>query len=276
MEMNVENITPQLAIEYLKKNTNNYRGKINRGLVARYAEDMKAGKWELNGEAICFGKDGMLKNGQHRLAAIALAGIPVLMSVVRGVDDSVQIYDVGSNRTVNQIACASDVLVSKVISAAASIIVNNFGPQIKGKTVDYIRQNVGELKRAERISGVNNGKCSRASCLVAAYLMLRNNVMPSYEVELFFTIFQTGKTIGTDGYETSAPLVVRRMYEERKRETSQRSQRELLDILVQALMDFHGGKSRTMAYKVSTPLRFLGIATYIERVVAFACRHPSP
>jgi len=256
MEMVIENITPQLAIEYLKKNTNNYRGKINRMLVARYAEDMKAGKWELNGEAIVFGKDGKLKNGQHRLAGVALAGVTVPMTVIRGVDDSVQIYDVGSNRTVNQIASANDILVSKVIAAAGSIIVNNFGQQVKGKTVDYIQKNVGELRRAERLSGVNNGRCSRSSCVVAAYLMLRNNVMPSYEVELFFTIFQTGKTTGTDGYETSAPLVAGRMYDERKRESSQRAQKELLDILVQALTDFHEGKSRTMAYKVSEPFSF--------------------
>jgi hypothetical protein len=255
MELKVEKITPAIAVQYLKANKDNYR-KINRGTVNRYAEDMKAGKWELNGEAIIFGANGILKNGQHRLAAIALAGIPVMMTVIRGVEDDVRIFDVGGNRTVNQIASANDVAVSKSLAAAASIIVNNFGQQIKGKTVDYVRQNVSELSRAERISGVKNGGFKKASCIVAIYLMLRNGVMPSYEAELFMKVFQSGETFGTDGYETSSALVARRMFEQRRKEISQRAQKEQLDILCQAMTDFHEGKVRVQAYKVSEPFSF--------------------
>ena len=82
--MTVENITPEKAREYLKTNTDNYR-KISRAKAAIYAREMKAGKWELNGEGIMFAEDGTLKNGQHRLAAILMAGIPVRMTVIRGI-----------------------------------------------------------------------------------------------------------------------------------------------------------------------------------------------
>ena len=49
----VEKITPEKAKEYLRANTNNYR-KLSRATVKKYAEDMKNGKWELNGESIVF------------------------------------------------------------------------------------------------------------------------------------------------------------------------------------------------------------------------------
>ena len=98
IEMTVEKITPEIAAEYLKVNVKNYR-KLQRPVMKRYAEDMKAGRWELNGEPIVFDNNGMLKNGQHRLAAVILAGATVEMVVVRGVDESVTAYDLNSVRT---------------------------------------------------------------------------------------------------------------------------------------------------------------------------------
>ena len=71
----VEKITPELAREYLKKNTDNYR-KLARGTVRNYAEDIKNGRWELNGETIVFAESGVLQDGQHRLAAIIQANKP--------------------------------------------------------------------------------------------------------------------------------------------------------------------------------------------------------
>lgn len=52
-----EVITPQRASEYLKKNTNNYR-KARMSDVNQYACDMKAGRWQFNGESIKFSKRG--------------------------------------------------------------------------------------------------------------------------------------------------------------------------------------------------------------------------
>lgn len=40
MEMKVERITPQMALEYLKANIGNYR-KLSKARVALYAKDMR-------------------------------------------------------------------------------------------------------------------------------------------------------------------------------------------------------------------------------------------
>ena len=53
----MEIITPQIASEYLAKNTNNYR-VLSKSKVDVYAEDMRNGNWQENGEGIAFGEDG--------------------------------------------------------------------------------------------------------------------------------------------------------------------------------------------------------------------------
>lgn len=261
MEMTVEKITPEKARQYLKANKDNYR-RLSRTTVNRYAEDMKAGKWELNGEGIMFDENGILKNGQHRLAAIAQAGIAVEMTVIRGVANDVKLYDSGSVRTVSQIASNAGMQVDKRIASVANIIVNNFQPQVRGKTVDYIRKNISELQRAARCS-IGSGNYARAGNVAAAYLMLRTKTMPSYEVELFFHILQTGKTDGAEGYETSSPLIARRMMDERKGQSGQRSQKECMDIVTQAMLDFHNGYKRETSYKVAEPFSY---ETYLTQV----------
>jgi hypothetical protein len=81
-------ITPQLAVEWLEKNTLNRN--INQYRVYSYANDMKLGQWKLNGDTIRFAKDGTLLDGQHRLWAIVEAGIPVTMMVVFDLDEDVR------------------------------------------------------------------------------------------------------------------------------------------------------------------------------------------
>jgi hypothetical protein len=179
----------------------------------------------------------------------------VEMTVIRGVADDVQLFDSGSNRTVKQIVSNGGIAVDGKLTAAASIIVNNFQPQVKGKTVDYIKKNIGELQRAARCS-VSSGNYQRAGNVAAAYLMLRTGTMPSYEVELFFKVLQTGKTDCTEGYEPSGALIARKMLDERKKQSGQRAQKECLDIITQALLDFHNGYKRETNYKVAEPFSY--------------------
>lgn len=98
MKVDVETITPKMAEEYLKHN------KINRALkdkrVTSYANDMKDDAWQLNGEAIRFNNSGDLIDGQHRLNAIIRANKPIQMVVMRGINDTVSVYDRGVNRNV--------------------------------------------------------------------------------------------------------------------------------------------------------------------------------
>lgn len=58
--------------------------------VAEYARDMASGRWAQNGEAIKFDRNGVLLDGQHRLAAIVASGVPVAMLVVTGLAPETQ------------------------------------------------------------------------------------------------------------------------------------------------------------------------------------------
>lgn len=264
IKMATEMITPEKAKEYLKKNVDNYR-KISRQKVTLYAEEMKAGKWQLNGEGIMFDESGKLKNGQHRLAAIMMAGIPVEMTVITGVDTKVMIYDNGQNRSTRQMASASGYGdVSGTEAAVATAIVGCFDNKVpKGKVLDWLKDYYAEINRAYRICGANNRKnlASRVGCVLTTYMMLHVKNMPSYKLELFFKVFNSGNVIGTDGYEPSSALVARRMFEERYKASAanKRILMEQVEILTMALADFDSGKTRQMNYKVPENMACVGM-----------------
>lgn len=94
----IVSVTPQLAEAWLGKNTHNRN--VRPRVVDAYARDMARGDWKLNGEAIKFGADGVLLDGQHRLHAIVRAGVTVPVLVVTGLPSDTQTtMDTGAKRT---------------------------------------------------------------------------------------------------------------------------------------------------------------------------------
>lgn len=261
VETIVELITPAKAREYLKANTNNYR-KLSRATVRSYAEEMKNERWELNGEPIVFSKSGVLKDGQHRLAAIILSGKSVHINVTRGVDDSVSIYNVGKRRTNSDIARAEGFDIDSTIMAVANIIVNAFAGSKGGtRVIKYAEAHIDELNRAMRIACYGTGsKTKNAPSIAAAYLMLRNQLLPCYEVELFFRLMNDFSYTFADGYEISPALIAQRMFDERgTKHSGYQIQKERLEILTMAMLDFHKGVKREQKYKIQEPFKFMDI-----------------
>jgi len=78
-----ETITPSIAEAMLGYNSENRN--INHRRVAVIRDDILADRWEFNGDAIRFDENGIMIDGQHRLAAIVMAGKSVASLVVRGV-----------------------------------------------------------------------------------------------------------------------------------------------------------------------------------------------
>lgn len=86
-------VTPELAAKWLERNTRNR--VLRMPVVIRYANDMRAGRWMVTGDAIAFDKNGAIINGQHRLWAVFESGMTVRMlvcfdlepEVVRVLDD---------------------------------------------------------------------------------------------------------------------------------------------------------------------------------------------
>lgn len=257
LTMEVEDIGPAKAKEYMKLNIHNPRhSNMSRSVIKKYADLMKAGLWELNGEAIEFDEDGFLKNGQHRLAAIIMSGVTVRIAVIRGISNDVTIYDGGFIRTV-----AQNVGCNPAITSTANLIVNNFR-QYKGHgfTERYIRENMAELERAFRITCYGSGpaiKSKCAPCIAATYLALRTEEIPSYELELFFRIFNSRGNCHSDGYDISPAIVARKMFDDRGSFSSgYQIQKEKLEIMVLAIQDFHNGVHRDENYRISEPFHF--------------------
>jgi len=77
-------IGPTQAKQLLKKNANNFR-KLSQNKVRTYAHDMINGNWHLNGHVISISKEGVLLNGQHRLAAVVLSGKKIKLNILYNV-----------------------------------------------------------------------------------------------------------------------------------------------------------------------------------------------
>jgi hypothetical protein len=102
----VMDVTPELATEWLTNPL--FRGAnrhLNERTVDDYTAEMLAGRWKLTGEAIKFGTDGALQDGQHRLYAIVASGRTLRTLVVTNVaSDAQDVMDSGRRRS------AADVL----------------------------------------------------------------------------------------------------------------------------------------------------------------------
>ena len=267
VQCTVENITPAKAAEYLKHNTDNYR-KLKRPLVNNYMDDILNGRWEFNGESIVFDENGVLKDGQHRLAAIYKSGKTLPMVVVRGIKPEVKIYDMGGRRTNTDIANAMGADLDSTAIAAANIIVNRFcGVRGGTKVLEYANAHASELNRALRITCYGTGsKSKNAPSVAATYLMLRTNAMPCYEIELFFRLMNDFGFTSADGYEVSPALVAQRMFDQRgTKHGGCQIQKERLEILVMAMKDFHDGKKRDQNYKIKEPFRYVELLSKIRK-----------
>jgi len=77
----VMDVSPALAERWLKLNHEKQR-KLSWARVESFVTDMSAGAWELTHQGICFGEDGELIDGQHRLHAIVRSGKTVRMLIL--------------------------------------------------------------------------------------------------------------------------------------------------------------------------------------------------
>jgi hypothetical protein len=113
----VETITPEAAKAILANNTHNRA--LRRAVVARYESDIRAGRWQFNGDTIRVACDGTLLDGQHRLHAVVKAETPITTIVVRGLPrETFKTLDTGVKRTGAQTFTLAGV---KNAAAAASM-----------------------------------------------------------------------------------------------------------------------------------------------------------
>lgn len=157
-------ITPELAAAWLE-NTNTRNRRIREHRVNELAKDMASGRWHDTMEPIKFDKNGVLLDGQHRLAAIVAAGVPIEMLVIRGLEPEVQDYmDIGMKRSVADSLALEGSIKSRhqtVASIARTVMMLNTGNMTTNdpkrrpthaEILDFVREDPEGLEEAAFVS----------------------------------------------------------------------------------------------------------------------------
>lgn len=146
----VMTITPDLAKSILQGNTMNR--PLNSTTVLDYATQMEKGLWKLNGEPIIISTTGGLLDGQHRLEAVCLSGVPIKSVVIYNVDpDSFSTIDTGRIRTTGDMMA-----IEGITNAAqkASAVMAYF---------KMIRKNQGKTETSSDILGFRSARSIKIS-----------------------------------------------------------------------------------------------------------------
>lgn len=115
-------ITPHAASAWLEQNTGNR--KAIRGVVDRYARDMKAGAWRFTGEAIKFDTNKVLIDGQHRLMACVKSGVSFRSMVMYGLPpETKSVLDTGRTRTTSDILGYNGILNAARCTTVARMLL---------------------------------------------------------------------------------------------------------------------------------------------------------
>lgn len=117
----VVKVTPAMAAAILERNS--YNRPLSAASVRRYAELMMRGMWRLTTEGIALSADGVLINGQHRLAALREAGHSVDMTVWFGcAANEFEVADQGVKRTAGQVLQIKGFAYANVAAAVAAVL----------------------------------------------------------------------------------------------------------------------------------------------------------
>jgi len=150
----VETITPDMAREYLAANTHNR--PVRHRVVAAYARDIAASKWEWNGESIKFDRNGVLSDGQHRLLAIVEADTPLKMLVIRGLDPLAQeTMDGGAKRTFSDVLKLRGEESYTQLAAGVRLIASWESGDIRKSNIQFT--NTELVETLERHGWIRNG-----------------------------------------------------------------------------------------------------------------------
>lgn len=124
MRSEIVQVSPARAAQLLAANSANR--PITKSSVDFLVKEIKAGRWQVNNDAIAVAETGRLLNGQHRLSAIVKAGttVPVLM-LFDVAESSFETMDRGRGRSLAEAAMLPRSLVSDVSVLHAAAIGTN-------------------------------------------------------------------------------------------------------------------------------------------------------
>lgn len=193
-------VTPEIARHLLGHNPENR--KLYEGRVLEIAEDIVAGRWQVNGETIIVSKDGDLNNGQHRCNAIIFTDTAVQTLMFFGAErESRLTVDMGKPRSVGDFLGMENVANSNLAAAVAKLHLawsrNVYGAGKTGYgTKQELREHYFKHESAiiRAISAVGHTKFSNyagKTSLVVAYAIIY--AVNGSDCDKFFQILADGE-----------------------------------------------------------------------------------
>lgn len=253
-----EIITPEIAQEYLKFNERNR--DIRWSDVIKYARDMKRRSWQKTPVPIVFGKNGKLKDGQHRLYAVIEAGVPVEFQVAYDVDDDVTVFDRGIMRTTADIMRMSGMNIEASTQAVVSLVnflffLGNVKVVSDQTKIEFVTEHEDDLVKAVRISSTKSSKqqnCKKSPVIAAVYCAIRCGLSADV-LKDFISIANDGFTDSPTKY---AAVVLRNYITQEYTGHTSTERRKLFMIATNAIKDFALGVPRKNVYKSNTKPMF--------------------
>lgn len=173
-------ISPQMAAEWLKYNDHNR--PVKDTVVKRYAELMKNGRWQLNGESIIVSDTGKLLDGQHRLLACVQSGATFESVVVQGVpEDAFGTLDQGLIRSHADLFSITGEEYPKAIAACAGVL-------IRYQTKNWHSSNFARVSFVEKKEVVDRNPGLRF-CAQKAHNSKASSFVPSSVLGAAFYLF---------------------------------------------------------------------------------------
>lgn len=140
-------VTPQLAEEWLGRNTHNR--PVRKSRVELYAGAMSDGAWLENGETIKWDEDDVLQDGQHRLLAVIRSGCTIRTLVVWGLPVAAQsTLDRHLTRSLGDILTLEGFPRGALLSTAGSFLYKYEHKLLRGEGSRHEATRPDQLKEA--------------------------------------------------------------------------------------------------------------------------------
>lgn len=256
----VVTISPGMAVEMLERNAHNR--PLKERIVAAYARDMRRGNWRMTGEAIKFDTNGDLADGQHRLAAIVKAKVPVTLLVVWGVPpEAQQVMDSGVKRSVNDNLTLNGVKNSSILTAAARLALtepaagfiaatDRVASPTNSELLDFIEAHPDIHRAADVARGHYPAIDCQPSVLCLAWMRFSQ-----IDLEACAIFFHSVANMTTDGPGDPRLALARRL-QNLRREGTRRSGPMLLGLVYRSWNGWRRGKQlSTLPIPASIPER---------------------
>ncbi|WP_213737436.1 hypothetical protein [Bradyrhizobium sp. dw_411] len=175
--------SPALA-EHILTNFSRDNRPTKPAKIKRYAQDIVDGRWGLTGDTIKFGSNGVLRDGQNRLAACVRAGRSIRSHVVFGIDpDLFTRMDIGKNRTPADVFSIAGIPYASHVAGAVRWLVILTGPNPGDRGAQFSNE---ELLQAYREKFDADKLEHSIQCALAVRKSTRHPVAPLAALHYIF------------------------------------------------------------------------------------------